>query len=234
MTLASFGDNDPNLPPPWGEPNGKGASPAAPPFLHLYSLVIGLLVGVAFGLLVGRFWLFRPAPLVLEIPTPAPWPPTATPAPLQAYITGAVAQPGVYTLPVGSRVAALVTAAGGFLEGADQRQVNLAQRVTDGMEMYVPVQGEEIAPARASRTPTPEVTFPVDINLAPTKVLEAIPGIGPATAQRIVEARPYGEVDDLLRVKGIGRDVGQDPGICHGRGMSAFKTAHADMGLLAD
>lgn len=207
MTLPSEEHGSEVMPPPFGEENGAGGRPPAAPFFDVYSFLLGGLLGIVIGLLVGRFWLFRPAPLRLEVPTPMPLQPTPTPSPVQAYITGAVANPGVYTLPAGSRVASLVAAAGGFTDDADRSAVNLAQVVTDGMQVHVPREGERPAVTgtpRARRTPTPTVSFPLDINTASVEELQAIPGVGPTTARRIVEGRPYGEVDDLLRVRGIG------------------------------
>ncbi len=163
------------------------------------SFVLGFLLGGLFGIgLAG--WLGRPQPLVVDVPTPPP-PPTA--APLTVYVSGAVARPGVYTLPPGSRVRDAIEAAGGFTEEADPDHVNLAQPLADGEHIRVPTRKSE-AQRGGQRTPTPTVAFPVDINTAPAAALEAIPGIGPAIAERIIANRPYGSVDDLLRVRGIG------------------------------
>ncbi len=167
-----------------------------------YWALVGGLVGLALGMLLGRFWLFAPAPLVMEVPTPLPPPPTPTPAPVVVYVSGAVQSPGVYTLPPGSRVADAVNAAGGFAEGAATAAINLALPLEDGAQVHIPAQGEAPRPAV---TPTPAgASFPVDVNTASQEMLEAIPGIGPTMARRIIEGRPYGTVDDLLRVRGIG------------------------------
>lgn len=156
------------------------------------------LAAVAVGYLVGlgtAWWLLRPEPLVLTVPTP---PPPPTPAPIVVDVSGAVAHPGLYTLPAGARVADAVEAAGGLTEKADRAAVNLAQPLADGSHVHVPAVGE------ARRTPTPSVAFPVDINRASPDELTAVPGIGPTLAERIVANRPYSSVDDLLRVPGIG------------------------------
>ncbi len=174
----------------------------------LFYLVLGLTLGLSLGVLVARFWLFRPKPLVLEVPTPPPPPPTPTPSPIEVYITGAVARPGVYSLPPDARVEDAVSAAGGLTGEADAAAINLAQPLRDGDHVHIPAQGEE-AVTVSDRVPRAaeegaEVQFPVDVNTAPAEALEAIPGIGPAMAARIIEGRPYGAVDDLLRVRGIG------------------------------
>ncbi len=164
--------------------------------------VLGVLVGVAVGLAVGRWWLFAPPPLPLVIPTPAPLPPTPTPLPIQVDISGAVARPGVYSLPQGSRLADLVRAAGGLTEDADRARINLALPLRDGQHVHVPSRGSH--KKMTVDEGRDNVVFPLDINRASLKELEAIPGIGPATAERILQGRPYGRVEDLLRVKGIG------------------------------
>ena len=175
----------------------------------LFYLVLGVCLGISIGVIAGRFWLFRPKPLALEVPTPPPPPPTETPSPIKVYVSGAVARPGVYTLPAAARVADAVAAAGGLTESADEARINLAQPLQDGAHVHVPARGEatpkEGSTARgAAKGGTGEAQFPVNVNTASAEDLEAIPGIGPAMAARIIANRPYGAVDDLLRVKGIG------------------------------
>ncbi|MTV27564.1 ComEA family DNA-binding protein [Nitriliruptoraceae bacterium ZYF776] len=136
------------------------------------------------------------------------------------HVSGAVATPGVVTLPAGSRVADAVTAAGGHDPDAELAHVNLARPLTDGEQVHVPREGEPPPPSVA-----PEVTGPVDggavdvpgapgtggpvdLNRASTTELETLPGIGPAIAQRIVQHRethgPFATVGDLRDVSGIG------------------------------
>ncbi len=175
--------------------------------IHRFSLAVGLLSGMALGLLIGYVWVFRPPPLVLDIPTPLPLPPTPTPSPVVVYVSGEVRSPGVYTLPASSRVVDAVRAAGGLTDLADVNAVNLALPVEDGAHVHIPRQGqhpEENASIRSRPTPVASEGFPVDVNTASLSELEAIPGIGHVMAQRIVKHRPYGAVDDLLRVPGIG------------------------------
>ncbi len=175
--------------------------------IHWFSLILGGLGGMVLGVLLGYVWVFRAPSLVLEVPTPLPLPPTATPAPVTVYVSGAVNNPGVYTLPAFSRVADAVRAAGGVTEHADKDAVNLALPLEDGTHVHVPRVGE--VPGKGEKAHQREgasgaVTFPVDVNTAPPAALEAIPGIGRVMAQRIVAHRPYGTVEDLLRVPGIG------------------------------
>ncbi len=111
---------------------------------------------------------------------------------VRVSVEGAVESPGVYALPWGARVADLVAAAGGMVPGAARELVALADPLTDGEVVQVPGQ------------PAPGGTPRVRLNAARPDELATLPGIGPALARRIVEARPFARVDDLLRVRGIG------------------------------
>ncbi len=143
--------------------------------------------------------------------------PTATPAPLRVYVSGAVQKPGVYRLPPDSLVVDAIDAAGGELDDADLVAINLAHPLSDGEQIYVPTQEETSGPPPTTRTDSASLAGssspangddalagPIDLNTATQEELESLPGIGPAMAQRIIEGRPYSSVDDLLRVKGIG------------------------------
>jgi len=124
-------------------------------------------------------------------------------------VAGAVARPGVYELPAGARVHAALEAAGGAAVDADLAALNLAAPLLDGAQVYVPIVG---APPRAGAPPGPSppstVSGPLDINRATAEQLDALPGIGPATAQAIIAHReehgPYASVDALEDVRGIG------------------------------
>lgn len=107
-------------------------------------------------------------------------------------IAGAVRSPGVYTLPWGSRLQDLVSVAGGFSPNAERTLVNLAQPLTAGGAVFVPNMRTETGERRVS------------LNSASERELERLPGIGPALARRIVLARPFSTVNDLLDVSGIG------------------------------
>lgn len=174
-------------------------------------------------LLFGAYLLFgqrHPQAQPIEIVTPAALAPAsqppaspATPAPLRVYVSGAVLSPGVYRLPPGSLVEDALRQAGGADEVADLIAVNLAHPLSDGEQIYVPAQGEAPPPAVFSTgTAALESGFssvglpgePIDLNYASAGELQTLPGIGPKTAEAIIAGRPYGSVDDLLRVKGIG------------------------------
>ena len=115
-------------------------------------------------------------------------------------IEGGVISPGIHRLPAGSRVADAVAAAGGYAEGADlaaaARSLNLAAAVVDGQQIYVPVLGE--APAGGADGSGDGL---VNLNRASQSELEALPGIGPVTAKKIIDARaelPFATLDDLV------------------------------------
>lgn len=116
------------------------------------------------------------------------------------YVSGAVECPGLYFLPEGSRVADAIKAAGNWLPYADTESVNLATRVKEGDHVSV---GYDFSPPEA----TLGITL-VNLNRATGKELETLPGVGPATAQKIIDYRTenglFGVTEDLKKVKGIG------------------------------
>lgn len=176
-------------------------------------LLIVLLNFIALGAML--FMVRRPTSPGVEIllPTPAPPPtavPTPTPVPLMVYVSGAVARPDVYALPQGSRVKQAIEAAGGFLPEADEARVNLALPLYDGQQVHVPRVGEASLPPAASGGGTTGASSqnPVNINTASLADLEALPGIGPALAQRIIDFRQangqFERIEDIKHVRGIG------------------------------
>ncbi|WP_369374990.1 helix-hairpin-helix domain-containing protein [Promicromonospora sp. Populi] len=141
---------------------------------------------------------------------------------LLVHVVGAVAEPGLVTLPVGARVADALQAAGGATAKADLTAVNLARTVADGEQLYVPKPGEPVpGPVGAQGLGGqgsggqiaggqggPGAGGTVDLNTADAVALEALPGVGPSIAQAIVEWReangPFASVDELQDVPGIG------------------------------
>jgi competence protein ComEA len=121
------------------------------------------------------------------------------------HVTGAVARPGVYRLPAGSRVDDAVARAGGAAPGAEVEAVNLAARLADGQQVVVPERGAAGAVAAGSAGAE---EGPIGLGTATAEQLETIDGIGPVTAADIVEFRDehggLASVDQLDQVSGIG------------------------------
>jgi competence protein ComEA len=131
------------------------------------------------------------------------------------HVAGAVRDPGVYRLRAGARVDDAVGRAGGATSRADLSQVNLAAKLEDGRQILVPRRvpaGAAAAPAGSpstaagAATTTPAV--PLNLNTATPEQLDALPGVGPATAQKILDYRQehggFGSVEELGEVPGIG------------------------------
>lgn len=127
----------------------------------------------------------------------------ASGATIFVHILGAVARPGLYELRDGDRAVDAVAAAGGFLDTADQAQLNLARLLVDGEQIVVPVVGE--TPAAPPGTTAGGL---VNLNTADAATLDTLPRVGPAMAARIIDWResngPFTTIDDLLNVSGIG------------------------------
>ena len=135
-----------------------------------------------------------------------------TKAQVYVYVTGAVANPGVYSLDEGLRVCDAVEAAGGLAEDADASTVNLARVLSDGEHIDLPTKAEvEAALAQGpagGASGVAAATSLVNINTADASALETLSGVGSATAQAIISDReqngPFSSIEDLMRVDGIG------------------------------
>lgn len=148
-------------------------------------------------------------------PGPISFPPSPTPVPTPAparivvYVCGAVVNPDVYSLLEGSRVKEAVEAAGGFASDADRVRINLARRLSDGEQVYIPRVGEEVLPVTPPVVVAPgQAGGKININTATAKELDTLPGIGPAYAERIIKYReefgPFKKIEDMKKVRGIG------------------------------
>ena len=125
-------------------------------------------------------------------------------------VKGAVKSPGIYDLPVGSRVHDAVQKAGGLTEEADSKSLNLAQKVSDEALVYVPSKGEEAASQQSASGTTPSTSKEkkVNLNKASLEELKQVKGLGGKRAQDIIDHREangkFKSVDELKKVSGIG------------------------------
>jgi len=164
-----------------------------------------LLGAVALALvLVLASRLLRDAGTASVAPAPAA-PARAAPAPvLVVDVVGAVRRAGLYRLPQGSRIADAVARAGGATAKADLALVNLAAPLADGTQIVVPARTVPGASASAPGVPA----GPVHLNTATLEQLDALPGVGPVTAQKILDYRhqhgAFSSVDELDAIPGIG------------------------------
>ena len=125
-------------------------------------------------------------------------------------VKGAVKSPGIYDLPVGSRVHDAVQKAGGLTDEADSKSLNLAQKVSDEALVYVPTKGEEAASQQVASGTTPSTSKEkkVNLNKASLEELKQVKGLGGKRAQDIIDHREangkFKSVDELKKVSGIG------------------------------
>jgi competence protein ComEA len=174
-------------------------TPAQRRLLAAFVLLCGLLVvGVPRLLHRGATRTVVPA---LRAPRPA----RVTSAQLVVYVSGAVRRPGLYRLAQGTRIDDAIALAGGATAKADLVAVNLAAPLADGEQIVVPLRG---AAAASSGGAGPSATAPLDLNSASLEQLDALPGIGPATAQKILDYRQahgaFHSLEELDAVPGIG------------------------------
>ncbi len=174
---------------------------------------------VLIGLLAG-FILAGALFIVTRMPSGEPV--KLLPSPTQPSITiqiiGEVVHPGVYSFTQGSRIQDAVDAAGGLLSTADTTSVNLAAKLEDGEQINIPA-GSGLAsggiPSSSSNAPFLVLTTPtvpagnlININTATSTQLDTLPGIGPTTAQKIIDYRtqhgPFQNIEDIMDVPGIG------------------------------
>lgn len=180
---------------------------------HLVVVAVLLLCGVGVAVAALGRSVATEVPLEpVAISSTAPEP--ATPAPVvmvRVHVVGAVAEPGVVTLPEGAIVQDAILAAGGPAEGADPATLNLAAPVTDGMQIVIGTIENPLGEVTGADTPSAAgggVSGLIDLNRASAAELETLPGVGPVTAAAIVQWReehgPFTAVEELQEISGIG------------------------------
>jgi competence protein ComEA len=178
-------------------------------------LLLAALGSLALLLLLGRFVLGAgtTTPAAPLPPPPAPGAGiTGTPSSrVVVDVVGAVRRPGLYRLPQGSRIADAVARAGGVAGKADLAQVNLAAPLADGEQVVVPRRGAAGAAGHAVGGGAPAAgtpVAPVQLSTATLEQLDSLPGVGPVTAQKVLDYREkhgaFSSVDELDAVPGIG------------------------------
>ena len=174
---------------------------------NILYVLLGLMAGFA---LAGVLFFVSRAPegesIILQ---PAP-----TKAPLAVHVIGAVPRPGLYEFAEGSRIQDAIDAAGGLLTDANLGALNLAQLLEDGQQLDIPYKdgaastGESVAAPELPAATEAPIDGLININTATLEELDALPGIGPTTAQNIIDYRtengPFSTIDELDNVSGIG------------------------------
>lgn len=212
---ARRGEQD-QLVAPGGATRPREGTSAARPGPEVWLRLVGLIAALAVAGASTAVWVSRPrseadqpvpslSPLLVAEPLASP-----SPAPsMIVHVVGDVRRPGIVQLPTGARVADAVRAAGGLKRGAELGATNLARLVVDGERVAVGSSADAGSDAGPAATAAPaSAAGPVDLNTATAQQLDALPGVGPVTAARILAWRTehgrFAVVDELAEVAGIG------------------------------
>ena len=196
-------------------------------YAYVAIAAVVLAVGVRYVVLPKAAGPAGGEPLVLAPASPPPATPAVAASPSAAadvvvYVCGAVKSPGVVRVPAGARVADALALAGGPVAKAELDGVNLAAKVVDGQQIMVPERAATVAAGSSAGTGSSAASgssaaaggsaatpgAPININTATLEELDALSGVGPATAQKIIDFRtangPFKTIDDIKNVSGIG------------------------------
>lgn len=163
------------------------------------------------GLIVAVYIVYTNIPMEtqnqLEDPNPNPIIEHPTVNYIYIDIKGAVNNPGVYKFEENSRLFQAIQKAGGLLTTADENKINLSLLLQDEQMIYIPQIGEEV-PNMVTEKPDDVIDAKININTAPSETLQQLPGIGPSTAQKIIDYRTsngsFVSTEDIMNVPGIG------------------------------
>ena len=167
----------------------------------------GLILVFTLSIGIGAFYFLnsRPQPATQAVDVVTPLINQVEQGKLIINVAGKVQSPGVYQLPPGSRVIDAIEAAGNHIKGVDISDINLARLLVDGEQILVG--GNRL---QSSKSVARKITVdnPLDINRATLAQLDTLPGIGPVTAQRIIDYRNkvgrINALDDLKKISGLG------------------------------
>ncbi len=178
-------------------------------FIFLLFIILGLILCLAGG--VEYFALSQNSQAVTFTSAGSISPTPASKSKVMIDVSGKVLKPGVYSFDEGARLQDALIAAGGVSSSADRsyvsKRLNLAQKITDGAKLYIPAIGEtEDEAVLTSNTFVNDmgidipsnVNDSININSASFETLDTLPKIGPITAQKIINGRPYGTIDELV------------------------------------
>lgn len=168
-------------------------------------LAVSAVVLAALGA-IAAVWLARPQPSTARVVLPTPRPSVAPT--VLVHVAGEVLSPGVYRLPATARVADALAAAGGATADGDPQALNLAAQVEDGQKLTVPRRAPTPRPGAPAATPADRR---LNLNVASAAELDTLPGVGPVTAQRILEWRErngaFASVEQLKELKLVNASV---------------------------
>jgi competence protein ComEA len=178
------------------------------PFSRRQLLIAALLAGAVL-LVAGRYLASAGTPSADAQPARVSVSQRVLPAQrLVVHVVGAVRRPGLYRLDQGDRIADAVRRAGGATRAADLAAVNLAAPLADGVQVMVPRRLPVLAGGSAGQEGAATPAGPVRLNTATLEQLDDLPGVGPVTAQKILDYRAthgaFASVDELDAIAGIG------------------------------
>jgi competence protein ComEA len=178
-------------------------------FLSTYKIPVGLVVIGCVVILGNMFFAVKPKPIT-QYPKSS-LVDTNNIKTIKVDISGAVNLPGVYSFTSDNRIEDAIKTAQGFREAVNKEYVaknlNMAQKLGDGMKIYIPFVGENAQVLAAANAPSSSVGGKIGINSASSQELDSLPGVGSVTTAKIIKARPFGSIDELSSKKIVGKSV---------------------------